>query len=192
MKGVILMDLLRQFNELELVELFIFAVKLLIVLICWAIIASFPLVPKVVSFYIKKHLAKQQVPSVNYLPDGTPKTQPAQTPPAETPKADDPVATPQTEIKESISLEDQMKRLREEKARRLGMLPIEQLRKAAQQCGKDGYKIKGYYKFDKPSLIEAIIQTQELMDIDKANDDAQEITDKAKENETAVIDNELA
>lgn len=183
------MDLLRQFNELELVEMFIMAVKLLMVLICWAILASFPLVPKVVIFHIKKHLAKQQVPSVNYLPDGTPKIQPAQTPPAETPKAEDPKVAP---VEESVSIEDEMKRLREEKARRLGMLSIEQLRKAAQQCGKDGYKIKSYYKLDKPSLIEAIIQTQEFMDIDKANDDGQEITDKAKENDSAIIDNELA
>lgn len=183
------MDLLRQFNELELVEMFIIAVKLLLALISFAIIASFPLVPKVVSFYIKKHLAKQQVPSVNYLPDGTAKNQPGQTPAVEIVKPDDHI---EPKVDEPKTLEEEMKRLREDKRRRLSMQSIEDLRKAAQQCGRDGYKIAKYYKLDKPSLIEAIIQTQEFIDIDKANEEAQDVTDKAKESDSATVDNELA
>jgi hypothetical protein len=167
--------------KLELMEHLALTAKLLLLLIDWMIICSFPMMFKVVMTYTKKYLAKHgAVPSVNYLPESL----------ADKAKRQE-IENPTPELQPLSTFEDDMKRIREEKTRKYNLISIDDLRELAKDIGKSsGFRIKGYYKMDKPSLIEAIIQTEEIIEIEKAKEEASEAVDKAKEDSTDEIEND--
>lgn len=155
--------------ELELIDHIKITLSLLLILIDWVIILSMPMMFKLVKTFSNKYIAKHAVvPEKNYLPEVY------QT-------KGDPVADTKATEEPEQTLEDDLKRIRAEKAKKYGLIGIDDLRNMAKQLGQDGFKIKGYYKFDKPTLIEAIIQTEEFIEIEKAKDEASEAVDKAKD-----------
>lgn len=157
--------------ELDVIDHLLIAFKLIIILVDFTIICSIPMMPKVINTYTKKFIQKHGVvPSVNYLPDY--KKPVVSDTPDELPEA----------TKESNSLEDDMALIRADKTKAYEMLSIDKLRLRARDIGKTGFKIKNYYKMDKHTLIESIIQTEEYVAIEMANEEATELADKAKEN----------
>ncbi len=171
--------------EMELMEHLALTAKLLLILIDFAIVCSIPMMFKVVKTFTNKYLAKHgQVPSINYLPESL-----ADKAKREQQANPSPEPTPETQPVSSI--EDDMKRIRDEKTRKLNLISIDDLRERAKEIGQTtGFKIKAYYKMDKPSLIEAIIQTEEIIEVENAKDAASDAVDKAKQEASEEIEND--
>ena len=153
--------ILSSFFEMELMQIAIFIIKLLLLFIVITIIATMPFIPKIVKTQINKWNARHgQVPSVNYLPEIVKKIDKSE--------EDEKV------IDDNSSIENDLENTRKEKREVYKDYSMEKLRKIAVELGQDGNKIKKYYRLDKETLVEAIIQTEEIVAIQKAYEESQE------------------
>lgn len=157
------------FFQMEIAEHVILLIKIVLLAIDFAVIASIPFLPKVIKTIINRWVAKHShVPSVQYLPESAK---------PEEKLTSDVVPGKQAEP-ESTTIEEDLQKARDEKKRLYTTYSIDKLRLIARDFGKTtGFKINKYYKLDKPSLIEALIQAEEMVSIEKAAEEASEPLD---------------
>lgn len=159
---------LEKFFQMELIQIVVFMIKLILLFISIAIVLTIPFLPKVILTQIKKiNIKYGQMPSVNYLPDNVKKDVYEDKKNYIDEKKDNP-----NEVESS--LENDIENTRKEKRLVYKDNSLEELREMAKELGASGTRIKKYYQLDKESLIEAIIQTEEMVSILKAAEEAEE------------------
>lgn len=153
--------------SLEIVDLILFLVKIIILAVMWTVIMTLPFIPKVLKTQINKWNQKHaHYPSVTYLPDGKPKANPEQ----ELNETNDETKAPEEQEKTFL---EEVEAARSEKRLKYINYSIDKLRDMAKEVGKSGFKINKYYKLDKLSLIEAIVQAEDMIALEKAAEEAE-------------------